>query len=33
MELRRCRLEDLEQVAELFATTILTVNRRDYTDT
>lgn len=32
MELRRCRVEDLEEIRTLFTTTILTVNRRDYTD-
>ena len=32
MELRRCRAEDLEEIRALFTATILTVNRRDYTD-
>ena len=32
MELRRCRVEDLAEIRALFTATILTVNRRDYTD-
>lgn len=30
--LRRCRPEDLEPILELFVDTILTVNRRDYSE-